>query len=94
MSDNDTINMLIGELKGQQTATDKRLTALEIEVKDRLKGIETKIDALMQTLAAGRGGWRAVMIMGSIVLTLAGAIAWAFDHISFKERAIIERNNP
>lgn len=87
------MNRLIGELQGRLGAHESRFDALEAANTKRFDAIEAKIDKLLETLAAGKGGWRAVMIMGSIVVSIAGMIAWVADHIVY-DRPGIERSNP
>ena len=76
------IHQQLGELKGRLDAQEKRINSLEEDIDARLNHIEAKLDSILEGMAAARGGWKVVSVIGSIILVVAGAITWVYDHFS------------
>lgn len=43
-----------------------------------------KLDEIQETLSEARGGWRVLLAQYGFVAAIAGGIAWALDHLSFR----------
>lgn len=57
----------LGHLEGRFAALERKVDGFERRVESRLCSIETKLDGLGAALNFGRGGWKAVAVMGAIV---------------------------
>lgn len=69
----DELRERVVRLETRQEIMDKRQTAFETKVFEKLDNIES-------LLSMGKGGWKAVGIMGSVLIAVASAAAWIYDH--------------
>lgn len=61
-----------------------RLTKVEqqfADLKEDVSKMDGKIDELLKTAHMGRGAWMFLLRLGAIVVALAAAASWAWDHI-------------
>jgi hypothetical protein len=62
----------------------KEIGALQADmnsVKDRLESIEGKLQQLVDAANMGKGMWWASVKVGGLILTVAGGLAWAWQHM-------------
>jgi hypothetical protein len=55
--------------------------AAEKENDTRFKAIDAKLDVLIATMNTGKGAWKAVALMGTVILALVSLGAWVYDHL-------------
>lgn len=67
----------MGETEKDVGRLEGRVDGLE----GRLQSIEEKVDRLLAAAHMGRGAWGAVLRIGGMLVMLAGAFAWIWDHI-------------
>jgi archaellum component FlaC len=58
----------------------EEFTKLEKKVDD----IDDKLDQVLEALNGAKGGWKMMMLIGSLVASVAAGIAWVASHVSFK----------
>lgn len=64
--------------------TEERVAVVENQVKQNrasLERIEGKVDQLIAASNMGKGAWWALMRVGGLMLLVAGAVAWMWDHV-------------
>jgi hypothetical protein len=64
--------------------SETEVTELRVEVRhlrDQVDEMRKDIRVIRETLAAARGGWRALAIIGGVLTTLGSAAAWAYQQI-------------
>jgi hypothetical protein len=62
----------------------KEIGALQADmtaVKARLESIEDKLQQLVDAANMGKGMWWASVKVGGLILTVAGGLAWAWQHM-------------
>lgn len=69
----DDTQRTIGEHGGRLVALERNLT----EIRDDVRSIETKLDAVAATLNQAQGGWRTLMLIGGASATAGGLIVEA-----------------
>ena len=79
-----TLHQHIGRLEGRVDGMETRQTQFEERVDTSLSGVNTKLDTLLEAYsdAAGakRSRARTLSAVGSIILAVAGAVAWALNN--------------
>jgi len=64
-----------------------RLTRLEQRVEGLdawMKSINTKLDELRTAAHMGAGAWWIILRLGAVLVSIAAALAWLFDHLPHK----------
>ncbi len=69
-----------GTLERDVGAIEARLDNLEKWMAD----IDRKVDRLLAAAAMGKGAWWATLKIGGLLILIAGAGAWVFDHLGGK----------
>ena len=76
----------IGAMGERQNGLESRLTGLERDIKERLGEMRVgqdevleKLGQLIEDQAHMKGGWKAITILGGLVVTLGGVVAWVAD---------------
>lgn len=70
----------VGQVEGRVAALEHKTDALEQRIDGRLAAIEGKIDQLTAVLNLGRGGWKALAVVGTLIIALATLTGWVVDH--------------
>ena len=65
-----------GELKGKVAGA---LDAI-VEIRNRQKTTDEKLDMVLDKLSEAKGGWRALMLLGGAGATLGGVLTWLATH--------------
>jgi hypothetical protein len=75
-----------------------QLAGLAVEVRHLAQAIErvaadvkelrTDLDEVRAIVQNGKGAWSAMLVVGAIATTLAGAVAWGLEHLLGKGGAI------
>ncbi len=60
----------LGHVEGRMNALERKLDSFEVRVEGRLASIESKLDQLTTTLHLGRGGWKALVIVASVLMAV------------------------
>ena len=63
---------------------EERLAVLETKmaaVTEDLEEIKADLKALLAAANMGKGAWWVSVKIGAFILTLAGALAWIYDHL-------------
>lgn len=72
MGEQPTVDFQLGALSARTTQIEARQAALEANIDRRLTAIETRVGAVHDVITSGKGGWKALTILGSIVVALSG----------------------
>ena len=85
MGDNDRA---IGQLEGRVNALEGWVEGVEkrtrddmADLKKEMKELGAKVDRLVGALNMGRGAGWAIIKFGAFMVVLAGAVAWAIEHM-------------
>ena len=84
MSEGDdrlTLARHVGMLDGRVTAMEAKADRFEARIEKQLSTIEGKLDQLTTVLNLGRGGWRVVWVMGSLIAAIASLLGWVATHL-------------
>lgn len=74
---------LEGEVKAlreMMSAQNETLAAQNTVIAD----MSTKVSAISTTLAEARGGWKTLVFIGGAAASVATAVTWILQHLSFK----------
>lgn len=66
------------EMRDLKEAQQRNLEEMRASQKD----LASKLDAVLTTMSEARGGWRTVVLMGSVSSTLGAAFAWIVNHFA------------
>lgn len=69
--DNKDINFKLGELSGRMTSTENKVTSLETTINN----IDTKLDDIRDNMNKGRGAWKTIVIIGSILVAVGSVMS-------------------
>lgn len=64
----------------------ERIAALETRVEGQagdIQEIKADVKAILAALNMGRGAWKAVLLIGSAIVTGIGGVAWLADKLHF-----------
>lgn len=64
--DEKDVNFRLGELHGRMTANEKKVDELE----KNMENIDIKLDNIQSTINKASGGWRALSIVGGIMISI------------------------
>jgi len=70
----------LGQVEGRLSALEQKLHVLEQRIENRLTAIDAKLDQLTAALNIGRGGWKALAVLGAALSGAAALLAWLLDH--------------
>jgi hypothetical protein len=79
-----SLALQLGLMEGRLSALEHKMELLEERIERRLATIEQKIDQLTAALNLGRGGWKALAIVSTLMASALDATAWLFDHLPWK----------
>lgn len=65
-TDDKDINFKLGELSGRMTSTENKVTSLETTINN----IDAKLDDIRDNMNKGRGAWKTIAVIGSILVAL------------------------
>lgn len=72
----------IGRLEGRMTGLEKRVDSLESEIRQQLQQILKKLEGLTEDRAAIKGGWKTLLVVAALVISLSTAATWVIDKVS------------
>jgi hypothetical protein len=64
--------------------TEREIGELEARIRNVelwLESVDRKVDRLLEAAAMGKGAWWATLKIGGLLVLLAAAGAWVFDHL-------------
>lgn len=61
---------------------ERRQDEFERIILAKLDGLSKQIEALNSVLSMGRGGWRVIVVLGTVVSVGSGIVFWILDHIT------------
>ena len=70
----------VGVLEGRMTALERKVDVYEERLEHRLSSIENKLDSLTAALNIGRGGWKAALLLLSLLSGLVAFISGLVTH--------------
>lgn len=86
----------IGSIQSDIRSTNSRIDGLEIsvqsvltDVKKSQKELGEKLDELISTQRKFEGGWKALTIVGGLVVVIGGFVAWVIDKWSSIKSAVL-----
>lgn len=86
----------IGGIQSDLKATNDRLDGLEEDIQKALTDVKQsqaslgeKLDKLIDTQSKFEGGWKALTIVGGLVVVVGGFVAWVIDKWATIKGAIL-----
>ncbi len=70
----------LGHLEGRFNALERKVEAFEQRIEGKLGSIEGKLDQLSAALNFGKGSWRAVLLITTLITGLASLAGRLLDH--------------
>ena len=70
----------LGHMEGRINALERKVDVFEQRIESKLGAIEGKIDQLTTILNLGRGGWKALVMLGTFIGALMAVLKWLIDH--------------
>ncbi len=71
----------LGQLEGRITALERKVDVFEQRIERQLGAIEGKLDALTSALNFGRGGWKVLAVLASLLAALVGVVNWVLGAV-------------
>lgn len=69
-----------GELRGAVAALQTQIA----QITERQSRIDGKLDTVISELAAAKGGWRVMMLVGGAASSLGAGFTWVLQHLGGK----------
>jgi hypothetical protein len=66
----------LGQLEGRISALERKVDLFEQRIEGKLSAIDSKLDALTSALHFGRGGWKVLAVLASLLVALGGLLKW------------------